>query len=144
MQSGHSMLTINFYRAAQDIIKEDLKKMLNWARKKDNISGETNSYFLALIPKEKNPLTLDRFRPISLCNTSYKILSKILASRIKSIIGCLISDSQGGFVAGCQILDNITIVHESIRSSVERKQQGMAIKLDMDNAFYKVHHFFLF
>ena len=85
--------TINFYRAAWDIIKEDLKKMLNWTRKKDKIGGETNSSFLALIPKEKNPSTLDRSRPISLCNTSYKILSKNLASRMKSIMGRLISYS---------------------------------------------------
>ena len=43
--------TINFYIAKWDIIKEDLKKMLNWTRKKDKISGATNSSFLALIPK---------------------------------------------------------------------------------------------
>ena len=61
---------------------------------------------------------------------------------MKSIMGRLISDSQGGFVAGCQILDNIIIVQESIHSSVERKQQGMAIKLDMENAFDRVNHFF--
>ena len=107
---GPDGFTINFYKAAWNIIKEDLKKMLNLTRKKDNIGGETNSSFLALIPKEKSPLTLDRFRPISLCNTSYKILSKILASRMKSIMGCLISYSQGGFIAGRQNLDNIIIV----------------------------------
>ena len=63
---------------------------------------------------------------------------------MKSIMGRLIVDSQGGFVVGRQILDNIIIVLESIHSSVERKQQGMAIKLDMANAFDRVNHFFLF
>ena len=43
---------INFYRAAWDIIKEDLKKMLNWTRKKDEIGGATNSTFLDFIPKD--------------------------------------------------------------------------------------------
>ena len=118
--------------------------MLNWTRKKDKIGGETNSSFPSLIPKEKNPSTLDSFRPISLCNTSYKILSKILATRMKNIMGCLISELQGGFRAGRQILDNIIIVQESIHSSMERKQQGMTIKLDMVNAFDRVNHFFLF
>ena len=47
--------TINFNRVAWNIIKEDLKKMLNWTRKKDKIGGATNSSFLALIPKENNP-----------------------------------------------------------------------------------------
>ena len=118
--------------------------MLNLTRKKYNIGGATNSSFLALIPKDKSPLTLDRFIPISLCNTSYKIMSKTLASRMKSIMGRLILDSQGGFVAGRQILDNIIIVRESIHSRVERKQQGMAIKVDMTNDFDRVNHFFLF
>ena len=63
---------------------------------------------------------------------------------MKNIMGCLISDSQGGFEAGHQILNNIIMVQESIHSSVERKQQGMAIKLDMENAFDRVNHFFLF
>ena len=53
---------------------------------------------------------------------------------MKSIMGRLISDLQGGFVAGRQILDNTIIVQESIHSSMERKQQGMAIKLDKENA----------
>ena len=66
---GHDGFTVNFYRADWDIIKEDLKKMLNWTRKKDKIGGATNSTFLALIPKEKNPLSIERFCPISLCNT---------------------------------------------------------------------------
>ena len=57
--------------------------MLNWTRKKDKIGGAINSTFLDLIPKEKNPLLIDRFRPISLCNTSYKILTKILSIRMK-------------------------------------------------------------
>ena len=48
---GPEGFTINFYRVAWDIIKEDLKKILNWTRKKDKIGGATNSTFLDLIPK---------------------------------------------------------------------------------------------
>ena len=93
--------------------------MLNWIRKKDKIGGATNSTFLDLIPKEKNPLSIERFRPISLCNTSYKILTKILATRMKKIMAKIISETQGGFIAGRQIMENIIIVQEAIHSSVE-------------------------
>ena len=88
---GPDNFTINFYKAAWDIIKEDLKRMLNWTRKKYKIVGATNSSFLSLIPKEKIQISLNRFRPISLCNTSYKILPKNLANRMKNIMGHLIS-----------------------------------------------------
>ena len=63
---------------------------------------------------------------------------------MKSIMGRLISESQGGFVVGRQILNNIIIVQEAIHSCMERKQQSMAIKLDMANAFDRVNHLFLF
>ena len=56
----------------------------------------------------------------------------------------IISETQGGFIAGRQIMDNIIIVQEAIHSSLECKQQGMAIKLDMANAFDRVNHFFSF
>ena len=67
--------------------------------KKDKIGGATNSTFLALIPKEKIPLSIERFCHISLCNTSYKILTKIFATRMKKIMAKIISDTQGGFIA---------------------------------------------
>ena len=61
-------------------------------------------------------MSIDCLRPISLCNTSYKILSKIMATRMKKIMGKLISDTQGEFVLGRQILDHIIIVQEAILS----------------------------
>ena len=67
-----------------------------------------------------------------------------MATRMKNLMKHIISESQGGFVAGRQILDNIIIVQEAIHSSLDRKQQGMAIKLDTANSFDRVNHFFLF
>ena len=96
--------------------------MLNWTRKKDKIGGATNSTFLALIPKEKNPLSLERFSLVSLCSTSYKILTKILATSMKNIMPKIISDTQGAFIAGRQIMDNIIIVQEAIHSILEHKK----------------------
>ena len=82
---------------------------------------------------------MDRFIPISLCNNSYKILTKILATRMKNIRKHIISESQGGFVSRTKIIDNIIIVQEAIHSSLEMKQQGMSIKLDKANTFDRVN-----
>ena len=73
---------------------------------KSKVGGCTNFTFLALIPKEVNPSTFDHFRPISLCNASYKTFSKLLANRLKPLLGKLISPFQGGFVKGRHILGN--------------------------------------
>ena len=118
--------------------------MIKYFQLKAKIGGCTNSTFLTLIPKEVNPTTFEIFRPISLCNDYYKILSKLLADRIKPLLGKLISPLQGGFVKGRHILDNVIQVQEAMHSSYHRQEKGMLIKLDMENAFDKVGMSFLF
>jgi len=109
--------------------------MIKAFQKKDEVGGCTNSTFLTLIPKEVNPKTFERFWPISLCNASYKFLAKLLANRLKPLLGNLISPLQGGFVKGRHLIDNVIQVQEALHSSHIRKEKGMLIKLDMSNAF---------
>jgi hypothetical protein len=140
---GPDGFTIHFYKVCWNIIKRDLQKMIKGFMRKAKIGGGINSTYLALIPKDSNPETFARFRPISLCNASYKILAKLLASRIKPLLKRLISSPQGGFVEGRHILDNVIQVQETIHSSKKRKEKGMLIKLDMANAFDRVNRSFL-
>eukprot|EP00253_Pinus_taeda_P031968 PITA_31968 len=136
--------SIHFYRICWEIIKYDLFRMIRGVLKKAKMGGGTKSTFLALIPKETNPRSFDRYRPVSLCNSSYKIVAKLLANRIKPLLQKLISPAQGGFVKGRQILDNVIQIQEALHSSYARKEQGMIIKLDMSNAFDRVNRSFLF
>jgi hypothetical protein len=108
------------------------------------MGGATNSSFLELIRKENGASTLDQFRPISLCNISYKIITKIIANRFNPLLTYLILPNQGGFVAGRQIWDNFILVQEEIHSKKYRGEPGMTIKLDMENAFDREEHNFLY
>ena len=112
--------------------------------RKAKVGGGTNSTFLALIPKETNPETFDRFRPISLCNASCKILAKLLENRLNPLLGMLISPLQGGFVKGRHLIDNVIQVQEVVHSSYQRKEKGMIIKLDMKNPFDRVNMEFVY
>ena len=107
----------NFIKLCWDIIKNDLFKMVSKSQRCRKIGGSTNSAFLALIPKEKEAKSFDRFRPISLCNIGYKIITKIMVSRLKYILPYLIPENQGGFMKGRKIWDNIILVQEAIHSS---------------------------
>lgn len=113
-------------------------------KKKGKIGGYTNSTHFALIPKENWPSNFSRFRPISLCNSSYKIFTKIIASWLKPLLPMLISENQGGFMANRQISDSILLVQEAIHSSHARNDKGFILKLDLSNAFDRVRHSFLF
>eukprot|EP00253_Pinus_taeda_P001989 PITA_01989 len=141
---GPDGFPINFYRDHWQLIRKDLVKMLRGIQRKRKMGGYTNSTFLALIPKENRPTSFSRFRPISLCNSSYKIFTKIIATRLQPLLPSLISENQGGFLSNRQIHDTITLVQEAIHSSTTRQEKGFVLKLDLANAFDRVRHSFLF
>eukprot|EP00253_Pinus_taeda_P033497 PITA_33497 len=135
--------TAAFYRNHWDIIKKDYVRMVKNIFKKNKMGENTKTSHLALIPKDPNPLSFDRFRPISLCNVSYKIVTKILANILKKLLPSLISENQGGFIPKRQIIDNVILIQEAIHSSINRKERGIIINLDTANAFDRVNHQFL-
>lgn len=57
---------------------------------------------------------LSDYRPISLCNFVYKILSKIMVSRLGTMLTTLISDEQSAFVKGRRLCDNILLAQELV------------------------------
>lgn len=69
---------------------------------------------VTLIPKVQGPEYPDQFRPISLCNVSYRILSKILANRLRPLLDKIISPTQSAFVKGRKISYITSIAHRII------------------------------
>lgn len=129
--TGPDGFIARFYLTCWTTIKKDLLRMIRKYQTCTKIGGSTNSAFLALIPKDKGATNFSRFRAISLCNTSYKLITKIIANRIKKILPVIVPENQGGFIKGRKILDNIVLVQEAIHSSCHRKEKGMVIKLDL-------------
>jgi len=70
--SGPDGFTIAFYKNHWVTIKKDLVRMIKNVFKKNEVEENTKASFLALIPKESNPISFDRYKPISLCNSSTK------------------------------------------------------------------------
>ena len=141
---GSDGFSANFIKVCWEIVHKYLFKMVTKSQRCEKIGGRTNYAFLALIPKEKDANSFDRFHPISLCNSLYKILAKLIANNVNPLLGKLISALQGGFVKGRHIVDNVIQVQEAIHSSFHRKEKGMLIKLDIKNAFDQVKLPFLY
>ena len=105
-----------------------------------------NQTNLCLIPKTERPTTMAEFRPISLCNVGYKIISKIFSTRLKRIPSELISETQSAFVARHLITDNILVAQEmfhALRTNASCKGKFVAINTDMSKAYDRVEWSFL-
>jgi hypothetical protein len=105
-----------------------------------------NDTIVVLIPKVKEPQSLKDLRPISLCNMLYKIISKVLAGRLKGILHEIISLNQSAFVSGRLITDNILMTYE-MTHFLKNKRGGntgyLALKLDMSKAYDRVEWDFI-
>jgi hypothetical protein len=101
-----------------------------------------NSTNIALIPKVNSPSTTTEFKPISLCNVLYKLVSKVLAYQLKKILANIISPMQSAFIPGRLITNNVLAAYETLhtmKSRLKGKKKGfMAVKLDMSKAYDRV------
>lgn len=114
---------IFFFQMYWHIIGDDVTRAVKEFFGARNFLKEVNGTFIALIPKKMGVDSMDLFRPISLCNSLYKIISKVLTSRIIKLLPSIISPQQSGFVPGRQILDSIISVHENIHSLTFSKKK---------------------
>ena len=96
-----------------------------------------NQTLITLIPKCKNLESLTNYRPISLCYTIYKVVTKTIVGRIRPFLANLVSPLQSAFVPGRKGVDNAIIVQESIHLMSKKKGRigVMAIKLDLEKSY---------
>jgi len=100
-----------------------------------------NSTNIALIPKGTEQKTMKDWRPIALCNVLYKLLSKVLANRLKKVLYKCIADSQSAFVPGRSILDNTLVAIELVhymKTKTKGKEKSVALKLDISKAYDRI------
>ncbi|XP_042973154.1 uncharacterized protein LOC122304957 [Carya illinoinensis] len=125
--------------------KEVCHAVLSFLKSPSNIAT-INDTFLVLIPKSSNPKSVSEYRPISLCNVIYKIITKMLTNRLKPIMSFLISPNQCAFVPRRQISDNILAAYETLHTmttQLSRHQGFMVLKLDMSKAYDRVEWMFI-
>ena len=89
--------TIKFFLELLETLGDDILKVLKNIRITRRIPASFNSTFIALIPKVENLVSLNDFRPISLCNCICKVVTKVIARRLKGIFFDHITEEQFGF-----------------------------------------------
>ncbi|KAK3206960.1 hypothetical protein Dsin_021006 [Dipteronia sinensis] len=140
---GPDGMNLNFIRANWEVVQEDFLRFIHEFYKEGSIVEELNNTFITLIPKCGRLETMSDFRPISLVGSMYKVLAKILANRLKSVMDVVIGETQMAFVKKRQIMDSFVIAEEIIHSWRKDNVGGLLLKLDFEKAYYSVDHNFL-
>lgn len=139
MKKGKSLgpygFFIEFFQEFWEIIELDLLEVVQESQKNKQMLRAMNATFLALIPKWEGVNSLDLFIPIALCNVVYKIITKLICECLKLWLNRLISEEQGGFAVGRQILDGVVIMDKVVHYMASSRAKAMFINLDMAKAY---------
>ncbi|GKC44383.1 RNA-directed DNA polymerase, eukaryota, partial [Tanacetum coccineum] len=135
---GPDGYTFEFFKKYWDLVGSDFCDAVEYFFVNGSFSKGCNSSFVALIPKVIDAKFVNDFRPISLIGCVYKVVTKVLAIRLVSVIGGLVSDTQSAFVAGRQILDGPFILDEILHWCKRKKNQAMFFKVDFAKAYDSV------
>lgn len=108
---GNDGYTLDFFKNNCGLVKDEVMRFIGDFHEKSTLIKALTSLFITLIPKVHNPQELTDFRPICLVGCLHKILSKLMASRIKRVIGKRISIKQSTFIKGKNILDGVLMLN---------------------------------
>ncbi|XP_021718862.1 uncharacterized protein LOC110686554 [Chenopodium quinoa] len=106
---GPDGFTSKFFKAAWSIVMVDVCKAVLDFFEHGRLLKQINSTTLTLIPKVTNATQVTQFRPIACCNILYKVISKLVAARMKEVLPGIISVNQSAFISGRSIIDNIML-----------------------------------
>ena len=142
---GFDGLPIEFYSAFWPELNELLIDSFNFSLQSGLMSASQRNGIITLLPKkDRDPLLIKNYRPITLLTTDYKILAKCLTTRLKRSLKYLIHNDQTGFMKGRNISDNIRFILDIIEYTDFTETSGSILLLDIEKAFDSVSHDFLF
>ena len=142
---GSDGLTTEFYKFFWSKIKVLVHKSIEYAFTNKSLSIEQRRGILSIIPKKDKDLRyLANWRPLTLLNTDYKILTKLLALRLQKVLPAIISKDQSGYLKGRYIGDNIRTIFDVIEFAKINQIPGMIVLIDFEKAFDSISWSFLF
>ena len=97
---GPDGMNSGFYQSFWHIVGRDIIESCGKIFNSESLPRDFNDTFVTLIPKKDRPETIANFRPIALYNVLYKIISKVLANRLRRILDKVVSESQSALIPG--------------------------------------------
>ncbi|XP_074305794.1 uncharacterized protein LOC141641015 [Silene latifolia] len=133
-----------FFRDSFDVTGNDIIGAVQEFFSSGKMLKQINSTTLTLIPKKARPTTVADFRPIACCNVVYKIISKVICTRLATVLPDIISETQSAFIKGRDIVDNILICHDLVRLYKRKAcSPRCMMKVDLKKAYDSIEWDFI-
>lgn len=125
-----------FFKKAWQIIKGDIVEAIQDFFRNNRLYKAVNCSLVTLILKHNGAKEIKDYRPIACCSTLYKIISKILVTRLSKVLGVIVGDNQAAFMKGQKIHNHILLAYEMIKG-YERKgiSQRCFMQMDIQKAY---------
>lgn len=140
---GFDGIPIEFYKLFWDKIKPIFMKVVQNFQETGQLPASMNRIVVKPIPKKGDRLQLKNWRPISLINTDYKIISRAYGTKLSSVVSTLLSSDQSYCVPGRTIYDNLHLLRNVIQHSNQTDSPLAILSLDQTEAFNKISHLYL-
>lgn len=141
---GPDGYTTDFYTATWDIIGPKFTMAIQSFFATGFLPKGINSTILSLIPKKLEAKEMKDYRPISCCNVLYKVISKIIANRLKVLLSEFIAGNQSAFIKDRLLIENLLLATELVKDyHKDSISSRCAIKIDISKAFDSVQWSFL-
>jgi hypothetical protein len=134
-----------FFKLFWEDVGDDLWKFIKSAFDNGRYDPKICETLIVLLPKGESQTTFKDLRPISLCNVTYKLISKIVVSRLRPFLDGIVSPLQNSFIPGRSTKDNAIVLQEVLHSMRKSKKKSgdMVFKLDLEKAYDRVNWSFL-
>ena len=141
---GLDGFNFNFIRKCWDVLKTDLMEAVRFFQATGSFPKGCNASFIALVPKVRDPSSLEQFRPISLVGAIYKIITKVLSIQMKKVMSMVIDDNQSAFLSDKGLLDSVVMANEVLEECRRTRRREVCFKVDFEKAYDSVRWSFLF
>lgn len=103
---GPDGMSLVYFKMYWNIVGKDLVSIVTYFFQNLKLSTTTNHTFIALIPRKQAANRVEQFKPIALCNVTYKAITKIMSNHLKNSLDKLIHLNQSAFIPIKSIIDN--------------------------------------
>ena len=132
---GSNGFSMAFWHFSWEFVKIEVLNFFNEFHEHGRFVRSLNATFWVLIPKTKGVDDLKDFRLIILVGGLYKLLAKVLANRLKKVVGKVVLKFQNAFMEGGQILDAVLMANEAVDSMLKKRDCGLLWELNIEKAY---------